>query len=35
MKTKVREYLAKTVATIDILFKTEPKYLGKKITLKI
>lgn len=35
IRTKVREYLAKTVATIDILIKTEPKYLGEQIVLDI
>ncbi|MBV1923654.1 MAG: YdcF family protein [Flavobacteriaceae bacterium] len=33
LKTKVREYLAKTVATIDIIVKTEPKYLGDQIKI--
>lgn len=32
-KTKLREYLARTKATIDILFNVKPKYLGKKIEI--
>lgn len=35
IKTRVREYLAKTVASIDILIQTEPKYLGNPITLEL
>jgi len=35
LRTKVREYLAKTVATIDILIQTKPKYLGKKMIIEI
>ncbi len=33
LKTKVREYLARTKAFIDILFGVEPKFLGKQITI--
>ena len=33
-KTKVREYLAKTKAVIDILFNVSPKYLGEKINIE-
>ncbi|WP_298346365.1 ElyC/SanA/YdcF family protein [uncultured Algibacter sp.] len=32
-KTKLREYLARTKAAIDILFNVKPKYLGKKIDI--
>jgi SanA protein len=32
-KTKLREYLARTKATIDILFNVKPKYLGKTIDI--
>lgn len=32
-KTKLREYLARSKAAIDILFKVKPKYLGKKIEI--
>ncbi len=33
-KTRLREYLARTKASIDILFNVEPKFLGKKIEIK-
>lgn len=32
-KTKLREYMARTKASMDILFNTEPKFLGKKIKI--
>ena len=32
-KTKLREYAARTKASIDILFNVEPKFLGKKIEI--
>ncbi len=34
MKTKLREYMARTKASIDILFNVKPKFLGKKIDIK-
>lgn len=34
LKTNLREYLAKTKAVIDVLFKVKPKFLGKKIDIK-
>lgn len=33
IKTRFREYLAKTKASIDLLFNVQPKYLGKKIDI--
>ncbi len=33
LKTKLREYLARTKAAWDILFHVKPKYLGKKIEI--
>lgn len=30
LKTKLREYIARTKASVDILFNVEPKFLGKK-----
>jgi SanA protein len=33
LKTTVREYLAKTKATLDILFHKNAKFLGKKINI--
>lgn len=33
VKTKLREYLARTKAAIDILFNVKPKYLGDKIEI--
>ncbi|TYA86839.1 vancomycin high temperature exclusion protein [Seonamhaeicola marinus] len=32
-KTRLREYLAKTKASFDVLFNVQPKYLGKKIKI--
>ncbi|MDO5970909.1 ElyC/SanA/YdcF family protein [Flavivirga aquimarina] len=34
IKTKLREYIARTKASIDILFNVQPKFLGKKIDIK-
>lgn len=34
IKTNLREYLARTKVFLDLLFKVEPKYLGKKIDIK-
>ncbi|MDO5980096.1 SanA/YdcF family protein [Flavivirga spongiicola] len=34
IKTKLREYLARAKASIDILFNVKPKFLGKKIEIK-
>tara|TARA_B100000949_G_C14121945_1_gene382951 strand:- start:24 stop:695 length:672 start_codon:yes stop_codon:yes gene_type:complete len=34
VKTKLREYLARTKACLDILFDSQPKYLGEKITIQ-
>ncbi|OEJ98998.1 protein SanA [Flavivirga aquatica] len=33
-KTKLREYLARTKASIDMLFNVSPKFLGDKIEIK-
>ncbi|MDN3665918.1 vancomycin high temperature exclusion protein [Algibacter miyuki] len=33
-KTKLREYLARTKASVDILFNISPKFLGAKIEIK-
>lgn len=33
LKTRVREYFARTKAYLDILFNVQPKYLGKKINI--
>lgn len=33
IKTSLREYLARTKASLDILFNVEPKFLGKKIEI--
>ncbi len=33
IKTTIREYLARTKASLDILFNVEPKFLGKKIEI--
>ena len=33
-KTRIREYLARTKACIDILFNKKPKYLGTTINIK-
>ena len=32
-KTKLREYLARTKASLDILFNVKPKFLGEKIDI--
>lgn len=32
-KTRLREYLAKTKASLDVIFNVQPKYLGKKIEI--
>ena len=34
IKTRLREYLARTKACIDILFNKKPKFLGKPINIK-
>ncbi|GAA3639134.1 SanA/YdcF family protein [Flavivirga jejuensis] len=34
IKTKLREYIARTKASIDILFNIQPKFLGEKIDIK-
>lgn len=34
IKTKLREYLARTKASIDLLFNVKPKFLGEKIEIK-
>lgn len=33
-KTKIREYLARTKASIDLVFNVSPKFLGPKITIE-
>lgn len=33
LKTRFREYIAKTKAVVDIIFNVEPKFLGKKIEI--
>lgn len=33
-KTKIREYLARTKASIDLVFNVSPKFLGSKITIE-
>ncbi|WP_282134365.1 SanA/YdcF family protein [Seonamhaeicola maritimus] len=33
LKTRLREYLARTKASIDLLFNVQPKYLGEKIEI--
>ena len=33
-KTKVREYIARTKASLDVLFNVKPKFLGDKIEIK-
>lgn len=33
LKTKIREYLAKTKAVLDVIFRVKPKFLGKKIDI--
>ena len=34
LKTRIREYFARTKAYLDIIFGVEPKFLGKKIEIK-
>lgn len=34
LKTRIREYFARTKAFLDIIFGVEPKFLGKKIEIK-
>ncbi len=34
VKTELREYLARTKACLDILFDSQPKYLGEKIAIE-
>jgi len=34
IKTKIREYFARTKACLDILFNSKPKFLGAKIEIK-
>ncbi len=34
LKTKLREYLARTKASIDLLLNVKPKFLGEKIDIK-
>ncbi|HFS67900.1 MAG TPA: vancomycin high temperature exclusion protein [Flavobacteriia bacterium] len=34
LKTKIREYFARTKAYFDIIFKVKPKFLGKKIKIQ-
>ncbi|HNP68028.1 MAG TPA: ElyC/SanA/YdcF family protein [Aequorivita sp.] len=34
VKTELREYLARTKACLDIVFDSQPKYLGEKIALQ-
>ena len=34
LKVQLREYLARVKVFVDILFKVEPKFLGKKIKIK-
>lgn len=34
LKTNLREYLARTKASIDLLFNVKPKFLGEKIEIK-
>ncbi len=33
LKTNLREYIARAKASLDLLFKVEPKFLGKKIKI--
>ncbi len=33
LKTKIREYLARTKAVLDVIFGIKPKFLGKKIEI--
>ncbi|WP_303316232.1 ElyC/SanA/YdcF family protein [Flavivirga abyssicola] len=34
IKTKLREYIARAKASIDVLFNVQPKFLGEKIEIK-
>jgi SanA protein len=34
IKTKIREYFARTKVFIDLIFNVTPKFLGKKIEIK-
>jgi SanA protein len=34
LKTRIREYFARTKAHLDIIFGVQPKFLGKKIEIK-
>ena len=34
IKTKLREYIARTKASMDVLFNVQPKFLGEKIEIK-
>jgi len=34
LKTRIREYFARTKAFLDIIFKVSPKFLGEKIQIK-
>ena len=34
LKTRIREYFARTKAFLDIVFKVKPKFLGNKIVIK-
>ena len=34
IKTKVREYFARTKVFLDITLRVKPKYLGEKIEIK-
>ncbi len=34
LKTKIREYLARTKAVIDVIFDVEPKFYGESIEIK-
>ncbi len=34
LKTRLREYLARANASLDVVFDTEPKFLGDKIEIK-
>ncbi|WP_233530473.1 SanA/YdcF family protein [Gelidibacter salicanalis] len=33
-KTRIREYLARTKAAVDVIFNVQPKYLGKQIKIE-
>ncbi len=34
LKTNMREYLARSKAFLDVIFKTKPKYLGSQISIR-